>query len=175
MDTHDRFEFGRVVTCVLQLLRENLSLFDQAMTQVKYLTEIHNKLVIPAVFAGAAAAGAVRLVGSAELLDLLCELASVLRGGQLLNQLILLEENESSQRKRLLLRDLLHHAAHQYFLLMQDYLYRGNIGDFYQVALSSPSHPGVHGRPSTGGFRAFRPAVRVRTESHARTLRHRRK
>lgn len=65
VDTHDRFEFGRVVTCVLQLLRENLSLFDQAMTQVKYLTEIHNKLVIPAVFAGAAAAGAVRLVGSA--------------------------------------------------------------------------------------------------------------
>lgn len=171
--SHDRFEFGRVVTCVIHLLQENLSLFDQAMSAVPSLPA--NPQLSPRCSLSQLQLALFDWSAALEAMDLLCELSSVLRGGQLLNQLILLEENESSQRKRTLLRDVLKQAATQYFQLMQEYLYRGNIRDFYQVAFVRAFQLGVHGRSSTGVVRAFRTAFGVRTESHARTLRHCRK
>ena len=66
-------------------------------------------------------------------MDNLCRLCSIIRGGQLLNQLILLEENESNEQKKQFYRDVLDITSKEYFDMMQDYIYKGEVNDYYNV------------------------------------------
>ena len=66
-------------------------------------------------------------------MDNLCRLCSIIRGGQLLNQLILLEENESNEQKKQFYRDVLDTTSKEYFDMMQYYIYKGEVNDYYNV------------------------------------------
>ena len=86
-------------------------------------------------------------------MDNLCRLCTIIRGGQLLNQIILLEENESNEQKKqfyryecsfihsfihysflfLICRDVLDKTCKEYFQMMQDYIYYGQVNDYFNV------------------------------------------
>ena len=76
-------------------------------------------------------------------MDDLCRCCLTIRGGELLNQLILLEENESNARKKEFYkclfrnfstcRDVLLATSREYFRMMQEYLYQGRVHDPFDV------------------------------------------
>lgn len=78
-----------------------------------------------------------------EVMDNVCRLCNVIRGGQLLNELILIQENESNEQKRVFNEcvegvevrrsEILRVATREYFAMMQKYIYYGVVDDYYDV------------------------------------------
>lgn len=78
-----------------------------------------------------------------EVMDNVCRLCNVIRGGQLLNELILIQENESNEQKRVFNEcaersgvthsEILRVATAEYFAMMQKYIYYGVVDDYYDV------------------------------------------
>ena len=78
-----------------------------------------------------------------EVMDNVCRLCNVIRGGQLLNELILIQENESNEQKRVFNEcvegvgvrrsEILRVAPREYFAMMQKYIYYGVVDDYYDV------------------------------------------
>ena len=78
-----------------------------------------------------------------EVMDNVCRLCNVIRGGQLLNELILIQENESNEQKRVFNEwsersgvthsEILRVATAEYFAMMQKYIYYGVVDDYYEV------------------------------------------
>lgn len=76
-------------------------------------------------------------------MDNVCRLCNVIRGGQLLNELILIQENESNEQKRVfnecvegvevICSEILRVATREYFAMMQKYIYYGVVDDYYDV------------------------------------------
>ena len=77
-------------------------------------------------------------------MDNLCRLCTIIRGRQLLNQIILLEENESNEHKKQFYqyfvimksiknRDILDKTSKEYFSMMEQYIYNGVVTDYYNV------------------------------------------
>lgn len=105
-----------------------------------------------------------------EVMDELCRLTTVVRGGQLLNQLILLEENESNEQKKRFYRDVLEVASREYFAILQDFIYRGVVRDPFGVGVSRAFHAGVHGDAPHGVAGRAGAGERVRAGAAARRV-----
>ena len=81
-----------------------------------------------------------------EVMDNVCRLCNVIRGGQLLNELILIQEDESNEQKRVFNEcvegvgvrrsEILRVATREYFAMMQKYIYYGVVDDYYDVRVS---------------------------------------